>query len=52
MSSTQSNFHMQLYNISPKAKETEYLNLAQKLLNVKNREEGKSKCAYFVSQKG
>lgn len=40
---------MQLYNICPKAKMTEYLNLAQKLFNIKIWEEGKSKCAYFVS---
>lgn len=35
MSSTLPNFHMQFYNISPKAKVTEYLNLAQKPFNVK-----------------
>lgn len=40
---------MQLYNISPKAKVTEYLDLAQNLFNVKIWEEVKSNCTYFVS---
>lgn len=40
---------MQFYNISPKAKMTEYLKLAQNLFNAKIWEEGKSKCAYSVS---